>query len=129
MAKQNQNLPITRVTPVTSFLAEAVSALIQIDGNRDGAISLAEALNALQIIGLRAVTTFVGFDMKEFRAQLADLDPVERKQLIETFAGKFTLPNVEAEILVEDWLRWLENGIANIERTKRLIAASRPIAA
>jgi hypothetical protein len=128
MAKQT-NLPITRVTPVTSFLAEAVSALIQIDGNRDGAISLAEALNALQIIGLRAVTTFVGFDMKEFRAQLGDLDPVERKQLIETFAAKFTLSNVEAEILVEDWLRWLEQGITNIERTKRLIAASRPIAA
>lgn len=128
MAKQT-NLPITRVTPVTSFLAEAVSALIQIDGNRDGAISLAEALNALQIIGLRAVTTFVGFDMKEFRAQIADIDPAERLQLIETFAAKFTLSNVEAEILVEDWLRWLEQGITNIERTKRLIAASRPIAA
>lgn len=123
MAKQN--LPITRVTPVTSFLAEAVSALINIDADKNGAVSLAEALNSLQIIALRAVTTFVGFDMAEFRAQLKDIDPQERKDLVETFAAKFKLPNVEAEILVEDWLRWLEQGITNIERTKRLISAKR----
>jgi hypothetical protein len=116
------NLPITRVTPVTHFLAEMVSALIGIDSDKNGAISLAEALNALQIIGLRAVTTFVGFDMKEFKEQLRDIDPQERKQLVDAFAAKFTLGNLEAEILVEDWLRWLEQGITNIERTKRLLA-------
>lgn len=124
MAKQN--LPITRVTPVTHFLAETVSALINIDTDRNGAISIAEALNAIQIIGLRAVTTFVGFNMSEFREQLKDIDPQERKQLIDAFASKFTLGNLEAEILVEDWLRWVEQGVTNIERTKRLIATSRP---
>jgi acetylglutamate kinase len=125
MATRTSNLPITRVTPVTHFLAEAVSAIINIDSDKNGAISLAEALNALQIIGLRAVTTFVGFDMKEFREQLRDIDAQERKQLVEAFASKFTLGNLEAEILVEDWLRWLEHGITNIERTKRLIAAKK----
>lgn len=121
MAKQS--LPITRVTPVTSFLAEVVSALIGIDTDKNGAVSLAEALNSLQIIGLRAVTTFVGFNLAEFRDQIKDIDPQERRQLIEAFSQKFTLSNVEAEILVEDWLRWLEQGISNVERTKRLIAA------
>jgi acetylglutamate kinase len=122
MATRNSNLPITRVTPVTHLLAEAVSALINIDADKNGAVSLAEALNALQIIGLRAVTTFVGFDMKDFKDQLRDIDAQERKQLIEAFASKFTLSNLEAEILVEDWLRWLEQGVTNIERTKRIIA-------
>jgi acetylglutamate kinase len=122
MATRNSNLPITRVTPVTHLLAESVSALINIDADKNGAVSLAEALNALQIIGLRAVTTFVGFDMKDFKDQLRDIDAQERKQLIEAFASKFTLPNLEAEILVEDWLRWVEQGVTNIERTKRIIA-------
>lgn len=122
-------LPITRVTPVTQFLAEVVSALLGIDADRNGAISFAEALNSIQIIGLRAVTTFVGFDMKEFRAQLKDLDPEERRQLIAAFAEKFRLADVEAEILVEDWLSWIEQGITNVQRTKRLIAAKVPQAA
>lgn len=122
-------LPITRVTPVTQFLAEVVSALLGIDGDKNGAISFAEALNSIQIIGLRAVTTFVGFDMKEFRAQLKDLDPEERRQLIAAFAEKFRLADVEAEILVEDWLAWIEQGVTNVQRTKRLIAAKVPQAA
>jgi hypothetical protein len=122
-------LPITRVTPVTQFLAEVVSALLGIDGDRNGAISFAEALNSIQIIGLRAVTTFVGFDMKEFRAQLKDLGPEERRQLIAAFAEKFRLADMEAEILVEDWLAWIEQGVTNVQRTKRLIAAKVPQAA
>jgi hypothetical protein len=68
-----------------------------------------------------AFKEFVGFNFAEFKAQIRDIDPDERKILITTFKDNFRLSEIEAELLLETWLDWLEHGVTLYERTANYI--------
>ena len=110
--------PITRVKPVTAFLSTLVTRSVAIDSNKDGIIQFMEWLNLLQVTAIDAFKQFVGFDFKEFALQLRDIDPAERKELLDVFKTNFQLNDTEAEFLLEMWLDWLERGVSLYEFTR-----------
>jgi hypothetical protein len=126
MAKQT-NLPIDRVKPVVRFFARFISNLLQIDSNKDGRIQWLEALNMIQVTAFDIFKEFVGFNFQEFKAQMRDIDPEERKVLIEVLKDNFRLSDIEAELLLESWLDWLEHGVTMYERTARYLRERRAV--
>ena len=79
---QLQNLGIEQISPWARFVGQTATTIANIDQDQDKKVSLAEALNALQIIGLKAFSNYTETDWQEFKAQIKDVDPQEVKQLI-----------------------------------------------
>lgn len=115
------NLPTTKVDPVVSFIGRLITALLHIDEDQDNKVEGMEILQFAQTVGFDAFATFRDFTLPDFIAQLRDLDATERKEAIELFAADFKARNQEMEWLIEDWLRYLENGAVLVERSKTLL--------
>lgn len=128
-SKTAGTLPITQVKPVTAFIGKLVTNSIAIDQNKDGVIQMMEWLNLLQVTVLDVFRQFAGFSFAEFKAQLRDIDPNERKELIATFKEVFVLSDTEAELLLEMWLDWLEQGVSLFERTRNFLQSRKPVTA
>lgn len=124
---RTSNLPTTKVDPIVAFLGKLITQLVHIDEDQDNKVEGAEILKFAQNVGFDAFATFKDFSAQEFLAQLKDLDEEERKKEIEIFAQDFVLRNQEAEWLLEDWLRFLEQGIILVQRSKTVF--SKPKAA
>ncbi len=123
------NLPINRVKPVAAFVGQLISKLTTLDANKDGKIQFLEIMSALQVVGFEAFQSFYGFSMNEFKAQLRDIDPQERGELLAAFKEKFVLSDLEAELLLEAWIDWAVQGISLIERTKMIFGKTETVAA
>jgi hypothetical protein len=119
--KTAAQLGTDQIDPVVGFVARTITRSAQIDADGDKKIEGLEILDYAQKTGFDGFATFRGFSIKEFRAQLADLDATERDKQIDLFAKDFKLSNTEAEMLVEDWVRYLDQGAFLIERTRRLV--------
>lgn len=114
----NNNLDIDQAKIVSGFLGQLVTAVANIDGNGDGKISWIEILNKVQVIGLSALSIFPNVNLRVALAQLKDADAGERDQLIAAFSEKFDLSNDQAEWIIEDWIKWLEDGFTLFKRTQ-----------
>lgn len=121
LSEEPTELGIDQAKIVTGFLAQLVSAVANIDGNKDGKISWIEILNKVQVIGLSALATFPQVNLRTALAQLKDVDSGERDILMATFSEKFDLTNDQAEWLIEDWIKWLEEGFTLFKRTKTFL--------
>lgn len=117
----SEHLDIDQAKIVSGFLGQLVTAVVNIDGNNDGKISWVEILNKVQVIGLSALATFPTVNLRVALAQLKDADAGERDTLIATFSEKFDLSNDQAEWVIEDWIKWLEDGFTLFKRTKALM--------
>lgn len=117
-------LPTTQVDPIVGFVARTITDVVRIDDDQDGRVEGAEILSFSWKRSQDAFATFRGWNLKEFRAQFGDLDEGERKAQIEIFAKAFDLRNDDAEFLIEDWLRWMEQGATLIGRTRRVMQKS-----
>jgi hypothetical protein len=113
-------LGIQAVSPVVAFTGRLVTTVVNIDEDGDGKVEGSEILKAAQNIGFDAFAVFRGFNLGEVKAELKDLDPTERQQLIDVFAKEFDLSNDEAEYLIEDWIEWLNRGTVLISRTRAM---------
>lgn len=109
------------VDPVMAFLARFITRLVTIDGNQNGRVEGMEILQFAQQVGFDAFGVFQGFRFPEFWEQLKNADKAERAKLIDTFAKEFDLPNDEVEWLIEDWLRFLDQGAHMVTRTQKLL--------
>lgn len=109
-------------SPVAGFVGELITGLATLDANRDKKITWLEMINKVQLIGFKALSTFSGFDLAEFKEGIAELyqNTSARKELIEAFIQTFELTNREAEYLLEDFLRWLEQGVTLYNRLQAL---------
>lgn len=140
MAKENFLKPLLNgfnavagsgaVNRVSAFIGMLITSIFTLDANHDSKVTWIEVFNKIQVIGLKALVTFPGFDLAEFKQGLAELktDSSARKQLIDSFAEQFELSNREAEYLLEDFLRWLEQGVTLYNRLQA-IEASKNVAA
>ena len=116
----NNELGIDNAKVVSGFLGQLVSAVANVDANKDGKISLLEILAKAQVIAFAAISQLSGISLKAALAELKDLNSDERQRLIANFASTFELANRDAEWLVEDWLFWLEEGFSLFGRTKAM---------
>lgn len=107
---------------VAQLLGKFITTLLGIDANNDGKIVWVETLNATQTIVMSVLVNYPGFDVEEFKMQLAALkdNPAEREALINTFADEFDLRNDVVEFLIEDTLRYLEDGFTLSERWSKV---------
>lgn len=62
----------------------------------------------------------------QIKAEFKDLDPVERKELVDYFSGKFSLTNVKAEAVIEHALVNAISLIALVEEFKALKKPATP---
>lgn len=114
-----KQLGIDMVNPVMGFLARLIPRIVYIDEDKDGKVEGGEILNTGYKLAFDAFGTFNGWSWNDFIAQLRDADPEERKELIQTFATEFELSNDVAEILIEDWMRHLDQTATLVIRTKK----------
>lgn len=113
------NLGITSVSPVVKFTGRLISQVVDLDENKNGDLEGAEILRAVQNVGFDAFAVFRGFNLADFKAQVADLDDAERKVLINEFKEVFDLQNDDVEFLVEDVIEWLERGATLVARLRK----------
>jgi DNA-directed RNA polymerase subunit F len=77
-------------------------------------------LTALGLLGeLKELLDMVK-NRKDVLAELKDLSPVERTELLEYIKEEFSIPNDKLESFIEYSLTWAESTITMIEMTKTL---------
>lgn len=118
---EETKLGIDQVNPVVAFAARTVSDIAFIDEDQDDRIEGNEILSFSWKRSQDAFAVFRGYDWKQFKKELGDLDQGEREVLIETFAKDFKLRKVEAEILIEDTLQWLNYGANLVGRIRKIM--------
>lgn len=114
-----------KVLPLAGFIGAFISALFRLDSDGDGSITFVEILNKVQLLGLRAFSTFSDFELQSIREQIAEIKdiPARRQEVVTSFAKEFDLVDDIAEMLFEDWLYHIEHTITLVQRTRRVFAA------
>jgi len=120
---QKEKYGIEQASPVIAFAARTVTDIAFIDEDQDGRVEGNEILSFGWKRSQDAFALFREWDWSLFQKELKDLDAAERDSLIETFAADFKLRKLEAEILLEDMLRWLNDGANLVGRIKKVMKA------
>lgn len=118
-ALSSGDLGIDNAALLASDLGSIITGLVNIDTNKDGKISAIETFGFLQLATVKVLSRYR--TLSEAMAELKDTDSTERKALIAELAKTFDLENDEAELLIEDWLYWVEEGGTLVGRTINLL--------
>jgi len=118
-ALSSGDLGIDNAALLASDLGSIITGLVNIDTNNDGKISAIETFGFLQLATVKVLSRYR--TLSEAMAELKDADSTERKALIGELAKTFDLENDEAELLIEDWLFWVEEGGTLVGRTIDLL--------
>lgn len=112
---------IDQVAPIVAFAARTISDIAFIDEDQDKRIEGNEILSFGWKRSQDAFAVFRDWNWSQFQKEIKDLDPAERDVLIEGFAKDFKLRKIEAEILLEDTLRWINDGANLVGRIRKVM--------
>jgi hypothetical protein len=116
---QKGNLGIDNAIPFAQDIGSIITGLVNIDTNKDGHISGMEVFGFLQLATVKVIGRFNTFN--EALAEIKDTDSDERNALIAEFSKTFDLTNDDAELLIEEWIGWIEDGGTLVGRTIQLL--------
>lgn len=96
------------------FVGSTITTISNADANRDGIIQTGEIFGALLSVLLKGAQVFDSFEaaLRELKEQ----GNPAREELLAGLAAEFNITNDELELLIEDTLYFIEDGITLTER-------------
>lgn len=96
------------------FVGSTITTIANADANRDGVLQTGEIFGALLAVLLKGAQVFDSFEtaLRELKEQ----GNPAREELLAGLAAEFNLTNDELELLIEDTLSFIEDGITITER-------------
>lgn len=101
---------IENVKPVAAIIANAVTAVANIDSNQDGKIQTVEYFNAAQSIVIKVITNS-NIDVQALAKEAQDLDADEKKEIGAVIERETEMPSAKAEQLVERGIKLVVDAV------------------
>jgi hypothetical protein len=91
-----ENYGIENVKPAFRIVGGVVTAVANIDSNKDGTIQGMEVFNAVQQVVVKAIADRPQ-DLPALRNELTDISDAEQKELNQIISDSISMPNPDVE--------------------------------